>query len=80
MIRLFDLLFSLLGLLLLSPIFLVITILIAFDSPGDIFYRQTRVGKNGIDFRLFKFRTMVVGSDQKGLITVGGVVTLGSLR
>lgn len=72
MIRLFDLLFSLLGLLLLSPIFLVITILIAFDSPGDIFYRQTRVGKNGIDFRLFKFRTMVVGSDQKGLITVGG--------
>jgi lipopolysaccharide/colanic/teichoic acid biosynthesis glycosyltransferase len=71
MIRLFDLFFSFLGLLLLLPVFLVIALCIAFDSKGGIFYKQTRVGKNGADFKLYKFRSMTNGSDKKGLITVG---------
>lgn len=70
--RTFDLLASSLGLLLLSPLFLVLAIWIKFDSRGPVFYRQVRVGKGNRDFRLFKFRSMRVGSDKKGLITVGG--------
>lgn len=61
-----------LGLLLLSPLFLIIAIWVKADSPGPVFYRQTRVGRGNRDFRLFKFRSMRVGSDKKGLITVGG--------
>lgn len=71
MIRLFDILFSVIGLLLLSPILLIIYILIIFESKGGGFYLQNRVGKNGVDFSLMKFRSMRVGSDQKGLITIG---------
>lgn len=70
--RSFDILFSLIGLILLLPFFIIIALCIRLDSNGGIFYRQTRVGKDGKDFRLFKFRTMVSGSDKKGLITVGG--------
>lgn len=70
--RTFDLFASGLGLLLLSPLFLVLAVWIKFDSSGPVFYRQVRVGKGNRDFRLFKFRSMRVGSDQKGLITVGG--------
>lgn len=55
----------------LSPFFLVAALLIMLDSRGGVFYCQTRVGKNGKDFRLYKFRTMTSGSDKKGLITVG---------
>lgn len=72
MIRFFDLLFSFLGLLLLSPLFLLIAFLIVLDSRGGVFYRQVRVGKDGVDFRLYKFRTMMAGAEKKGLITVGG--------
>ena len=61
-----------LGLLLLSPLFLIIAICVKADSPGPVFYGQTRVGRGNRDFRLFKFRSMRVGSDKKGLITVGG--------
>jgi len=70
--RLFDISISLIGLILLSPFFVILSIIILFDSPGGIFYRQVRVGKNNKDFKLFKFRSMRVGSDAKGLLTVGG--------
>lgn len=61
-----------LGLLALSPLFLVLAVWIKSDSAGPVFYRQVRVGRYNRDFRLFKFRSMRVGSDKKGLITVGG--------
>lgn len=70
--RIFDVTASGLGLLLLSPLFLIVSIWIRLDSPGPVFYRQTRVGRYNKDFRLLKFRSMRVGSDKKGLITVGG--------
>ncbi|HET6244970.1 MAG: sugar transferase [Bacteroidetes bacterium] len=69
--RLFDIVLSLLGLIFLLPAFLIISLWIVFDSKGGIFYLQTRVGKNGKDFKLFKFRTMSTGADKKGLLTVG---------
>jgi lipopolysaccharide/colanic/teichoic acid biosynthesis glycosyltransferase len=69
--RIFDILFSFFGLLLLLPLFAVISLLIIFNSPGGIFYLQIRVGKNNKDFKLFKFRTMKTDSDKKGLLTVG---------
>lgn len=72
MIRFFDFLFSFLGLLFLSPLFLIIYISLSLESKGGGFYRQLRVGKNGRDFYVYKFRSMRVGSDAKGLITVGG--------
>jgi lipopolysaccharide/colanic/teichoic acid biosynthesis glycosyltransferase len=70
--RLFDILSSLLGLIILFPFLFIISILVLVSSPGGIFYRQTRVGKSGKDFRLWKFRTMKPDSDKKGLLTVGG--------
>lgn len=70
--RLFDLAASGAGLLVLSPLFLFLALWVRFDSEGPVFYRQTRVGRGNRDFRLFKFRSMRVGSDKKGLITVGG--------
>lgn len=70
--RLFDIIFSLLGLLALLPFFVLISIWILLDSRGGIFYRQVRVGRHNIDFRLWKFRSMRPDSDKKGLLTVGG--------
>ncbi|HRG38241.1 MAG TPA: sugar transferase [Bacteroidia bacterium] len=70
--RLFDIFFSLVGIIILIPFFLLISLLIIFDSKGGIFYRQVRVGKNGTDFYLFKFRSMRTDADKKGLLTVGG--------
>ncbi len=72
MIRLLDIIFSAVGLLLLSPLFLIIYILIRCESEGGGFYCQQRVGKDGRMFGLYKFRSMRTGSDKKGLITVGG--------
>src|SRR5690554_5736338 len=69
--RIFDLLFSFLGLVILSPFLLVIEILIVIDSKGDIFYLQQTVGKDNKDFNIFKFRTMRPNSDKQGLLTVG---------
>ncbi|MBU2938629.1 sugar transferase [Lacinutrix sp. C3R15] len=69
--RVFDIFFSLLGLIILFPILLIIAILIKLESKGSIFYRQTRVGIKNQDFKIFKFRTMFVGSDKKGLLTLG---------
>lgn len=70
--RLFDIVASSLGLIVLSPLFVVLAVWIKADSEGPIFYRQTRVGRNNKNFRLFKFRSMRPGSDRAGLITVGG--------
>ncbi len=71
MIRFFDILFSALGLIVLSPLFLVLYLLIRLESRGSGFYSQQRIGLGGKPFRLYKFRSMRVGSDKKGLITVG---------
>jgi lipopolysaccharide/colanic/teichoic acid biosynthesis glycosyltransferase len=71
MIRIFDILFSFLGLIILAPIFIVIAILIIYTSKGNIFYAQKRVGKHNKDFTLFKFRTMRANADKSGLLTVG---------
>lgn len=70
--RIFDIVASGCGLLVLSPIFLILAIWIKWDSRGPVFYRQVRVGRNNKDFKIFKFRSMRIGSDKKGLITIGG--------
>ena len=72
MIRFFGFILSLVGIVVLAPIFIVLAIWIKTDSKGPVFYKQVRVGRNNMDFQLFKFRSMRVGSDKKGLITVGG--------
>ena len=69
--RLFDVVLSVIGILLLFPILLLISILIKLDSKGPILFIQGRVGKNNKDFNIFKFRTMSVQSDKKGLLTLG---------
>jgi lipopolysaccharide/colanic/teichoic acid biosynthesis glycosyltransferase len=71
--RVFDLLFSSIGLLLLQPLFVVTAILIKVDSTGPVFFRQERIGKNFRRFMIYKFRTMVVNAEKNGLrITSGG--------
>ena len=70
--RVFDIVASALGLVVLSPLFLILAIWIKLDSAGPVFYRQTRVGRHNKDFRVFKFRSMRVGADRGSLITVGG--------
>lgn len=70
--RIFDLVLSAIFLILLAPLFIFIAIRIKLDSKGPVFYKQVRVGLNGKDFGIYKFRTMFVGSDKKGLLTVGG--------
>lgn len=70
--RIFDIVASGLGLLAFSPIFIILTIWIKLDSKGPIFYRQVRVGRHNKDFRIFKFRSMRVGSDKGSLVTIGG--------
>lgn len=73
MIRLLDVFFSALGMLVLSPVFLIMSIWIRTDSKGPVFYKQVRVGKDNMDFLLYKFRSMITDADKKGLlITVGG--------
>lgn len=64
--RITDLLISLFGLFILSPIFLIIAISIKIESQGPIFFRQIRVGKDGNNFRIFKFRTMQTDSENNG--------------
>jgi lipopolysaccharide/colanic/teichoic acid biosynthesis glycosyltransferase len=72
MIRVLDFLFSFLGLTLLSPFLFFIGLIIKLSSRGPVFFKQSRVGLNGVDFNVFKFRTMRINSDKLGLITVGG--------
>ena len=72
MIRFLDIIASICGLIILSPLFIILGIWIKLDSKGPVFYKQIRVGQYGKDFALYKFRSMRVGADKKGLITVGG--------
>jgi lipopolysaccharide/colanic/teichoic acid biosynthesis glycosyltransferase len=72
MIRSLDIIFSFIGLIFFSPLFIVIALLVKFSSAGPVFYRQVRVGQNFKDFSLLKFRTMKINADQLGLLTVGG--------
>ena len=69
--RIFDLFFAFLGIMLLLPIYLLITIFIKLDSKGEILYKQERIGKDGIPFYVLKFRTMVPDAFSKGALTVG---------
>ena len=64
--RVFDLLASLVGLVLLFPLFILIAIAIKLDSPGPVFFRGQRVGRDGHLFRLYKFRSMVVDAARSG--------------
>lgn len=64
--RIFDLLVSALGLIILSPIFALIALLIRLTSPGPVFYRARRVGQGGREFTLYKFRSMVADADRRG--------------
>ncbi|RTK93229.1 MAG: sugar transferase [Neisseriaceae bacterium] len=79
--RIFDIVFSALGLIILMPVFIIIGIVIKLTSSGGIFFRQTRVGQYGIPFSIHKFRTMVTDAESKGLkITVGAdnrITTIG---
>ena len=69
--RLFDIGFALVLLIVLFPLLLVLALFVAFTSPGGAFFRQTRTGMEGKEFRLLKFRTMRPGSETKGQLTVG---------
>ena len=71
LIRLLDIVLSLLGLIFLLPIVVILAVWIKFDSQGSIFFRQIRVGKDGRDFRIYKFRTMIVNAEKMGIITIG---------
>jgi lipopolysaccharide/colanic/teichoic acid biosynthesis glycosyltransferase len=70
--RIFDIVFSLIGLLILSPFLLFISLMIIIGSGLPVFYIQKRVGRYAVDFGLFKFRTMKKNADKAGLLTVGG--------
>ena len=72
MTRFLDIILSFFGLLLLSPLFIIVWTIIVLTSRGGGFYKQIRVGKNGRDFKLYKFRSMRKDSDKGSLITVGG--------
>lgn len=61
----FDTTFALLALLVLSPLFLIIALAVKLDSPGEIFYKQERIGKNGKPFKIYKFRSMYVRNNYK---------------
>ena len=71
LIRCCDILTSFFGLLILSPLFLIVALWIVLDNFGPVFYRQSRVGKDGKDFYLLKFRSMKVGAEKMGQITIG---------
>jgi len=70
--RIFDIISSLIALVIGFPFFILIAVLIAMDSKGGVFFIQQRVGKNNCDFGLYKFRTMRPDSEKSGQITVGG--------
>ena len=69
--RLFDIFMSLAFIIILLPVFIIISIWIMIDSRGGVFYLQSRVGKNNRDFRMYKFRSMRPESDTLGLLTIG---------
>ncbi|WP_206098465.1 sugar transferase [Paenibacillus montanisoli] len=70
--RVFDFIVSIIGLIILLPFFLIISLIIKLDSKGPVFFKQIRVGKDGKEFKILKFRTMVQDAEKKGMqITVG---------
>lgn len=69
--RLFDVLASFFGLLILAPVFTLIAAWIKLDSAGPVFFRQERVGRFGVPFKIHKFRTMRVNAEKSGRLTVG---------
>ena len=70
--RIFDFLVSLLGIVILSPVFIIVSIAIKIDSKGSILFLQKRVGKDGREFNIYKFRTMVTDAEKLGKqITIG---------
>jgi len=69
--RIFDIFFSGLGILLFSPLFIIIGIFVLFDSKGGMLFSQERIGKNGSVFKVLKFRTMHPNSFDKGALTIG---------
>ena len=69
--RLLDIIFSILGIIVLLPLFLIICLIIKADSKGGCFFIQERIGKGGKPFGILKFRTMRCGADADGLLTIG---------
>lgn len=69
--RVFDFVAAVIGLIFLMPLFVIVACWIKLDSSGPVFFRQQRVGRYGIPFHIFKFRTMQMGAETKGQITVG---------
>ena len=74
--RIFDGVIALLGLLIVLPLFLLVAPILKLDSPGPVFYRAERIGKDGIPFRLYKFRSMVISADKRG----PGITAAGDAR
>ena len=70
--RFFDLFFTVPGIIIIFPFFAIIALWIKIDSPGPVFYRQERLGKEGKMFKIYKFRTMVANADK-----IGGAITIG---
>lgn len=71
MIRILDVVISLIGIVLLAPLFIVAAIWIKLDSPGTVIFSQSRIGRYGIPFNMYKFRSMAGGADRTGLLTIG---------
>ena len=71
MIRLLDIIFSTLGIIILLPLFMIICLIIKADSKGGCFFIQERIGEGGKPFGILKFRTMRCGADADGLLTIG---------
>lgn len=69
--RLFDFFASLLGLIILSPLFIILALFVGLGSKGGVFYKQERVGKGNQNFLLYKFRSMIIDADKKGLLSIG---------
>lgn len=70
--RIFDISIALLFIVLLSPLLLLIALLIKLDSKGSVLFKQVRVGKGNIDFKIWKFRTMYLDAEKMGQLTIGG--------
>lgn len=69
--RFLDITASFIGLITLSPVFAIVALFIVVDSPGPVFFRQKRLGKDGVPFRMWKFRTMVPDAADKGSAITG---------
>ena len=72
MIKAIDFLLALIGLIILSPVLILVALFIKLTSKGPVFFMQSRVGKDGKDFKVFKFRTMYTQAEKLGFLTVGG--------